>query len=313
VDSPLELRQCALAVSVTRNIDLLPSAEGIVLEGIPPVEVSWEECSKALDGAPPLSRLGRDRLANWLRVRQTLAWLAWTEQFEGGLGSELSNRLRPLGFPADHPGHPGASWVAEHVLGGALDLGFGLTELAEPGRELDRVNEESCAHPASGSPDQLTSVQLVPVPVALLTAAGYLSAETRWWPTVGEYLDRMGEIAVQRWRRSPSGPLRPTGDCDVVTLLGSARLRAALAKSADGMRPCAVPMRTRGWTELRRVDPAFAVAAAAATSENERGFSRPLLVTHEEVTLALPGGRPAEIALRDGETESVWLARVPQR
>jgi hypothetical protein len=58
-------------------------------------------------------------------------------------------------------------------------------------------------------------------------------------------------------------------------------------------------MRTRGWLDLTRIDPAFALAAAAATDPEERGFPRGLLVTREEVVLVAPGGRPQEIVLRD--------------
>jgi hypothetical protein len=77
------------------------------------------------------------------------------------------------------------------------------------------------------------------------------------------------------------------------------------------MCTCVVPMRTRGWTELRRVDPAYAVAAVGATSDDQRGFDRPLLVTVDEVGLAADGGRPAEIALRDPEYAMPSLLRRP--
>ena len=64
------------------------------------------------------------------------------------------------------------------------------------------------------------------------------------------------------------------------------------------MRAAAVPMRRRGWLDLTRIDPAFTAAAAAATAPAERGFSRPVLVTADEVTVATEGGRPAEIDVR---------------
>jgi hypothetical protein len=123
----------------------------------------------------------------------------------------------------------------------------------------------------------------------------------------------MGAIAASRWRRDPAQPLRPVGDCDVVTLLASPVLRAALAGAQGGMCACVVPMRSRGWTELRRVDPAFAVAAVAATSDEQRGFDRPLLVTADEVGQAVDGGRPAQIALRDTESDPPWLVRTSYR
>src|SRR5512144_3083051 len=109
----------------------------------------------------------------------------------------------------------------------------------------------------------------------------------------------MGALAAARWWREPEGPLRPMGDCDVVTLLGSLRLRVTLTASSGGMRTAAVPMRDRGWLDLRRVDPAFALAAAAATPVDRRGFTRPLLLTADEVAMARAGGHTAADALRD--------------
>ena len=106
-------------------------------------------------------------------------------------------------------------------------------------------------------------------------------------------------MAVVRWRRNPGHPLRPMGDCDVVSLLGSAVLRGALAGDQGGMRAIAVPMRTRGWLDLRGIDPAFSLAAASLTDPADRGFNRPLLLTAEEVALVPEGGRPAEVVLRD--------------
>jgi hypothetical protein len=44
-------------------------------------------------------------------------------------------------------------------------------------------------------------------------------------------------------------------------------------------------MRRRGWFDLSRIDPAFALAAAARRRRGTR-FSRPLLLTADEVTLA---------------------------
>jgi hypothetical protein len=81
--------------------------------------------------------------------------------------------------------------------------------------------------------------------------------------------------------------LRPVGGCDVLTLLGTRPLRAALAGGdGSGMRAVAVPTRQRGWFDLRRVDPAFVGAAWAATTEADRGLSSALLVTRDEVATA---------------------------
>jgi hypothetical protein len=69
-------------------------------------------------------------------------------------------------------------------------------------------------------------------------------------------------------------------------------------------------MRRRGWLDLSRIDPAFTAAAAAATDPEERGFPRPVLLTLDEVSLAVDGGRPAEIVLRDAAAESPHLRPV---
>ena len=58
-------------------------------------------------------------------------------------------------------------------------------------------------------------------------------------------------------------------------------------------------MRNRGWLDLSRVDPAFSAAAARLTAADERGFSRPLLVTREEVAMAPEGGDVVRAALED--------------
>jgi hypothetical protein len=284
------LRRDALAVSVLNEIDLAPTENGIVLQGVPPVELSWHECERALDGARFETHLARYRLATWLRIRRRLADLVLAP-LDGPVDlaeSGLLDRIRPLAFPVGHPCHPGPRWVVQRVMGDAVDVGLGLR-----GLEPDR-------------PDVL-----LPVSAELLTAASL--GHTGCWASAAGYLDAMGAIAAERWRRSPTQPLRPVGDCDVVTLLASRALRSALAGARGGMCACVVPMRTRGWTELRRVDPAFAVAAVGATTDEQRGFDRPLLVTADEVGLAARGGRPAEIALRDVETDAPWLTRWPYR
>ncbi len=69
-------------------------------------------------------------------------------------------------------------------------------------------------------------------------------------------------------------------------------------------------MRRRGWTRLALVDPAFAVAAAAATDPEERGFARPLLVTADEVTQAPAGGGDAVALRQPGADASPWGRQV---
>jgi hypothetical protein len=161
------------------------------------------------------------------------------------------------------------------VHGDALDLGLGFAGL-DP-RDPDRV---------------------VPAPQSLLDSAG-IDADD-WWPTCIVYLEQMGRMAAERMHRRPEAPLRPMGDCDVMTLLGSMTLRAAIVDDVpDGMRAIAIPMRSRGWLDLTRVDPAFSAAAARLTAPDERGFSRPLLVTREEVALAPEGGDTVRPVIED--------------
>ena len=261
-----ELRRCALAVAVLHDLDVLPAIDGIVLTGQPPVEVSWAECRRALGGVEPETDDGRHRLARWLLLRR---WLA-DRPLE-----DLVERARPFGACVESPLHPGLDWVRRRVLGDALDIGIGFVGL-DP-RDPDRV---------------------LPVPQRLLEATG--ADGDAWWPTTVVYLERMGRMAAERMQRMPEAPLRPMGDCDVVTLLASLTFRAAVvADVADGMRTVAVPMRNRGWLDLTRVDPAFSAAAARLTPVEDRGFSRPLLVTRDEVALAPEGGNVVLSAIED--------------
>ncbi len=271
----LALRRCALAASVQHDLDLLPGVEGLTLTRAPAVRVSWRECRQALAGADPESRAGRVRLAAELLRRR---WLADRSV------ADLAERARPVGVPVGSVRHPGLDWVRLRVLGSAIDLGLGFAGL---------------------DPDRPDEVLVVSQPA--LQAAGVPAED--WWPPALGYLNRMGELAAERYRRTPTEPLRPMGDCDVVTLLAAAPLRAALvAGEAAGLRAVAVPMRTRGWCDLSRTDPAFALAAAAATAAADRGFDRPVLVTADEVAVAPAGGRPAEVVLRDpAVADRPWL------
>jgi hypothetical protein len=261
-----DLRRLALAVSVLDDVDLLPLDDGVLLTGlgeVAPVEVSWRELRRALAGADPAGEVARLRVRAYLVGRRITATRT---------AAELADRARPVGLPVDHALHPGLDWVIHRVLGDALDLGFGFVDVGE-------------------DPDEV-----VVVPRGALDAANI--DPMPWWPVARDYLERMGAVAAERL--AGSSTLRPIGDCDVVTLLGSRSLRTMLcAADPTGMRDAAVPMRRRGWLDLSRIDPAFTVAAAAATDEAERGFPRPLLLTVDEVAVAPDGGRPAEIVLRD--------------
>lgn len=276
--SALELRRGVLAVSVLHDLDIEPSPLGVVLPGTPTVWVPWGECRRALAGHDP-ETTGRQRLADWLLARRWAADLP---------PAELVQRLRPVGLPVEHVLHPGLDWVRERVLGDALDLGLGAVDLdpADP----DRV---------------------VLLPATVLDAAGLDQEQV--WARVQVLLDDLGTLAVERVRRDLKGQLRPLGDCDVVTLLGSRALRAALAADAGGLGAAVVPMRNRGWTKLALIDPAFGPAAARATEPEARGFERPLLVTADELTLVPEGGRPEQLVLRDPAAEEPWVRDVLYR
>lgn len=274
-----ELRRGVLAVCVLFDLDLEPNRVGVTLLGSPRVWVSSTECRRALAGHDPETGAGRRRLADWLLARR---WCA-----DAGRDA-LESALRPVGLPIDHLLHPGLDWVRERVRGEALDLGFGAVGLdpADPDR-----------------------VVLVPEPA--LRAAG-IDAELAW-SRAREWLEEMGRLAAERVLRDPQGRLRPYGGCDPVTLLGARSLRAALASAAGGMGAAVVPMRSRGWTRLALIDPAFGPAAAAATAAAERGFVRPLLLTPDELTLAPEGGRPEQIVLRDAAPDAPWTKDVLYR
>lgn len=271
----MALKRCALAVSLLLDVDVEPDHHGIVVLGTPPVHVPWKECRRALAGADPETDRGRRLLARWLLRRRWLADHTY---------DDLAERARPVGLPVDHVLHPGLDWVRSRVLGDSLDLGLGFLGI-QPGQ-----------------PDRVTLM-----PQTAIDAAGLADVAGAWWLRASNYLERMGAMAAERWFREGSEVLRPMGDCDVVTLLGSRTFRTALAgNDAGGMRPIVVPMRTRGWAEISRIDPAFGPAAAAATDAVDRGFARPLLVTSEEVSMVRAGGQ-VTIALADPAPEEGWL------
>jgi hypothetical protein len=271
------LRQCMLAVSVLHDIDMLPATDGITLTGYPEISVTFAEIAGALVGVDPATPRAHARVDRWLRLRRAIA--------DRSL-DELAETIRPVGLPIGHEMHPGPSWVRQPVLGGCLDLGAGFLGLL---------------------PDQPDVVVIAPTGV--LDAAGIDPGP--WWGGALEYLENMGALATSRWRRDPRTPLRPMGDCDVITLLASRVFRGALSAEAGGMRAMAAPVRTRGWLDLSRIDPAFAQTAAAIADDESRGFPRPILLTVDEVVMVSDGGHPAEIVLRDPATDSKqWLRDV---
>jgi hypothetical protein len=283
------LRRGVLAVSVLDDIDLVPDPHGIRLDlpaGAAVLQdpdsgfdgsIPWSELASAVGDQDPESEVGRVRLRDWLRLRLLFAELGSVAAWRAELAAV------PVGLPADHPLHPGPQWVQEPVLGGLVDLGIGIRGLV--GADPDHV---VVLHP---------------------DLAVALGLDTRrWWSALRSRLEDMGELTIARLRRDGIGVIAPMGGCDVVTLMGSRTLRAYLADSdGTGMRGVAVPMRSRGWFDLARIDPAFVSAAAAATDEVDRAFWSPLLVTRDEVTTGLPGGDVRTIVLRDpAAADALW-------
>lgn len=279
-----DLRQAVLAVCVIDDVDLVPLHAGVLVDttrshGERGVLVGWDSVAAAVGQVEPLSDLGRGRVSRLLRLTRDLAPLP---------DVDLRELLRPVGLPAEHALHPGLTWLREVPMGCALGLGLGLLGV-------------------EGEPDEVT----LPPP-GLLEALGVDVAVA--WVRARGYLEDMGAIAATRLHRDPGAPLRPMGDCDVITLLGSAVFRSALvAQDGVGVRAVAAPMRRRGWIDPDHVDAVFARAAAAATGDLERGFVRPVLVTVDGVWEAVDGdqARALELALRD--ERPVDVRRNPDR
>jgi hypothetical protein len=257
------LRRGVLAASVLHDVPLEPQDGGVLVGASWEHRarwqpVSWALLAQAVDGADPESLTGRVRLRDWLRARAAL----------DDRPRSVRGRTTPLALPVGHALHPGASWVRERVLGGVLDVGIGL-------RDEDDV--------------------VVPLAESAARAAGVDT--TAWWERAAEQRDAMALLAVERLRRDGRGVLRPIGGADVLTLLSGRALREHLAtEDGTGMRALAAPMRSRGWFDLARIDPAFVGAAAQATDPEQRGVERPLLVTVDEVALSATGVSSSQLA-----------------
>ncbi|HEX5016813.1 MAG TPA: hypothetical protein VFX15_04430 [Actinomycetes bacterium] len=271
------LRRTVLAVSVLDSVDFIPLDDGVrVPSPAADLILTWHEIATAVGDVDPDGETARARLRIWVRLRAGLANVRDPEPL-----------ARIVGLPPGHPLHPGRSWVRHRVPGEALDLGIGVLGLL-------------------GDPDQV-----VVAPPMLLAVAGIDTSD--WWPALARELERVGRLAAERFRRDDSLPLRPFGDFDVLSLLGSSAFRAELCEADPiGWRTAAVPMRTRGWLDLGRIDPAFAAAAALATNPDERGFERAVLITPEEIVMTGSIGRSAWHALQDPPAKvDPWLRRSP--
>jgi hypothetical protein len=256
------LRQAVLAAIVVRDLDLVAADRGVEVAETGRL-IPWRLVAALCRSRDPDQPATRAALGGWLAAVHAVA---------ARTPDDLLARARPIGLPRGHLLHPGPTWVRRAVLGDSLDIGLGLLGLQGDDDVVD------------------------PLLPGVAEVLGHDTAA--WWRRARGYLEEMGAIAAQRYARDPAEPLRPMGDCDVVTLLGSQVFRAALV-GARGSRPAAVPMRTRGWLDPGRTDPAFAVAAAALTEPAERGFERPLIFTVDEVVIARDGGRPVQQSLRE--------------
>ena len=258
----LALRRGVLAASVLHDVPVEPGSDGVRVgaswdDRAGWTSASWSELATALDGADPESMPGRLRLRDWLRSR---AWAC------AGAGER---RLVALALPTGHVLHPGDSWVVDRVLGGVLDVGPGLVP--------DTGGLAAPLHRSAVPP-------------------GRLDLADRW-PVLRGRVEDLAERALERLSDDASRVLRPVGGADVLTLLGARVLRAHLATGdGTGLRAVAVPMRSRAWFDLARIDPAFVGAAATATAPEERGLASPLLVTVDEVAVVPRPADPARLA-----------------
>jgi hypothetical protein len=186
------------------------------------------------------------------------------------------SQVRPRALPIDHSLHPGRSWIVRPVLGGSTHSGLALRGFTD--------DADADSDFAGLLPVQLLDFAGVPREAAVDKA--------------DQYLYDMAQLAVDRHRQDPTASLRSIGDADVPTLLTSSLYRQTVL-DGQGMRSAAIPTRYRGWLDLGRLDPAFAVSAAELTDPDERGYSRPVLITADEITIVKPGGNIVGQALDD--------------
>jgi hypothetical protein len=254
VDTP-PLRQCVLAVSVLRDLDVMPSDAGVTIPGSEPAVVPWTAIHDAVGRYDASGPIARRRVENLLRLHLLAA----------ELGPDAAGRFRSaarvVALPPGHAEHPGGPWVQDALRGNALELGIGVFGLI-------------------GEPDRT-----LPLPPSVLAVVQLSGAN--WWPTLREHAERMGARSATRLiRDGNTGLIRPVGGCDVLALLSSRTLRRHLAEGdGTGLRALAVPTRRRGWYDISQVDPAFVRAAWSLTDEHERGMPVPLLITPDEVSL----------------------------
>lgn len=260
------LRRAVLAMAVLEDVDLTPRDDGVDLAA--GGRLTWADVAVAAGpwADHPDHPVTRLRLRVAAHVVGVLA--------VGGPEPLLATchaHAQPLAGAA-MAGGPG--WVREHVGGGTLGVGLGVSGLA----------------------DLEGPYPLPPLPSLRDPEHGALAArlDLRWTEARSD-LERLGGLAEARLRRDGAEGrplvLRPTGTADVPTLLASRRLRGWLAAGdGTGMRAVAVPVRDRGWFDLARIDPAYVRAAWAASEPLDRALDRPLLVTADDVAAPVASG-----------------------
>ena len=201
----------------------------------------------------------------------------------------LTGSLMVVAMASGAVGHPGDTWTQESVPGGVLTLGVGV-EGADP------------QHPDA----------VIAVPRSVWEHAGVSPEMLQgWWPVLRERHERLGGLCAERFLASPGHEraLRGTGGHDVLTLLGSASLRAALAGSDGvGLVGVAVPTRAHGFLMNRMVDPAFLAVLTAAASAADVGVAGPVLVTRDEVVRVVQ----RRVALVSSALENALVVDVRQ-
>ncbi len=240
------------------------------------LHLTWDECALAADlqaDAEPTPATRR-RLARWIRMRVRLA--TWRTERGDDYVRFVISLIRPRALPIDHDLHPGHGWIVRPVLGGSTHSGLalrGFTDDAQPDSDFAGL-----------------------LPVALLDFADIPRQAAI--EQADRYVHDMAQLAVDRHRKDPIASLRSLGDADVPTLLSNSLYRSTIL-DGQGMRSAAVPTRHRGWLDLGRLDPAFAISAADLTDPDDRGYSRPILITADEITMVKPGGNIIGQALDD--------------
>ncbi len=248
-----------LAVAVMDDLDVTPHGDGfeVARDGL----LTWEDIATALgDWAKhPAHPVSRARLATLITAARLVA---------AGGPAALARSMQVHVEPAASVLNPGSAWPVERVGAGPLVAGWGLVGVA--GTELTR--------PLPLSPSIRAAIR-----------AAIVAGDLQWSSRRAD-VDRLTDLLTERLAQDVAAGrtvvLRPQRRTDVPTLLLSRGLRSWLAaRDGSGMAAVAVPTRSRGWSDLRRIDPGFVRAAWSATEPLDRGFEAALLVTADDAVL----------------------------